>query len=86
MPTFIAYDHNSLVTSIVVAVDKKRALAYWQGADVNVHTSKCVEDPNDFIPLDESETGVFPILKTTLIAAYHFQNAKLGTNILTVSK
>jgi hypothetical protein len=59
---FIAYNHKSQVISIVNAKNQELANAYWQGANVDVHASKCLE--TDFTSLDEHPTGVFPILKT----------------------
>lgn len=79
--TFIAYNYDNYPISIVIATDIKLANAYWQGADVPVHSHKCVEE--DFIPLNEHPTGVFPILKTIVKRNYDFRP---GADILTVNK
>lgn len=62
--TFIAYNHDGYITSIVSAKSEALALAYWQGANVEVFSHKCLENPDDFTPLSEHPTGVIPILKT----------------------
>lgn len=61
---FIAYDHNSTIISIVRARTEDLAKAYWQGAGIVPHVSKNLDNTDDFISLDEHQTGVYPILKT----------------------
>lgn len=58
---FIAYDQNGVTTSIVNAKSEELALAYWQGADVDVFSHKSLDD---FMDLNNHPTGVYPILKT----------------------
>lgn len=61
---FIAYNHDGYITSILSAKSESLALAYWQGANIEVFTHKCLENPEDFTPLSEHPTGVIRILKT----------------------
>lgn len=65
---FIAFNYEGRVTSIVDARNEELAHAYWQGANIDVHSSKCLE--RDYTPLDEHPTGVFPILKTETCTGY----------------
>lgn len=74
--TFIAYNHQGQIVSIVVAKSKELAMAYWQGSNIGIPaSSKCVEDENDFTPLSEHVTGVFPILKTITLDLSHERGA-----------
>ena len=59
---FIAYNYENIPISIVNAKSIEIAHAYWHGANITVHSSKSLDD---FIPLEENFTGVYPILKTT---------------------
>jgi len=59
---FIAYNHKSQVTSVVTAKSIELAQAYWQGANIDVFSHKCLE--TDFTSLEDHPTGVFPIVKT----------------------
>ncbi len=61
---FIAYNHEGYITSIISAKSEELAKAWWHGAEVDVHTSKCLENPANFTPLDQHPTGVIPLLKT----------------------
>ncbi len=65
---FIGYDYNGKVITIVNAVSKQIANAYWQGADISVHSSKCLEE--DFTKLENHPTGVFPLMKTVEVDDY----------------
>ena len=58
----IAYNYKGFPVSILSAKSKELATVYLQGADINYHTIKILEE--DFTPLSEHPTGVFPILKT----------------------
>ena len=80
--TYIAYDYNSKVISIVVATNIKLATAYWQGADIPVHSTKCVEE--DFTKLEDHPTGVFPILKTEEKDSYQLRDMKIGSKVIIV--
>jgi hypothetical protein len=83
---FISYQHDGYITSIISASNEKLALAYWQGAGIDVHTHKCVENPEDFIPLAEHPTGVIPILKTKEVKAHTINTRNLDTTLILVSK
>ena len=81
---FIAYNGPGYVTSIISAKSEALALAYWQGASVDVFSHKCLENPEDFTPLNEHVTGVIPILKTEVKSLTAFgTNSK---NYIIVSK
>jgi hypothetical protein len=73
---FIAYNYKSQVVSIVSAKSLELANAYWQGANVNVYSHKCLEE--DFTSLDEHPTGVFPIVKTHTLKGHQlFPNGRI---------
>lgn len=65
---YIGYNYNGEVITIVKALSENLAQAFWQGAGIAVHSSKCLE--KDFTNLEEHPTGVFPILKTTEVDDY----------------
>lgn len=60
--TFIAYNYNGIVQSIVVAQSESLAMAFWQGRGIIPQSVECVE--RDFSPIEEHSIGVFPILET----------------------
>jgi hypothetical protein len=60
--TIIAYNGMGEITSIVSAKSKELAQVYFQGAGIDAHTVKSVEE--DFPSLSEHPTGVMPLLKT----------------------
>ena len=59
---FIGYNHDTIPISIVNAKSKELAYAYWQGKGILPHSHRCLEE--DFEPLEDHPTGVFPILET----------------------
>lgn len=65
----IARNYEGKTISIVNAKSKELAMAYWQGKDIYPHTTKCVDDPEVYTPLNEHPTGVYPILETIEIVA-----------------
>lgn len=83
---FIAYQHDGIPVSIVSATEEKIALAYWQGAKIDVHTHKCVENPADFIPLTEHPTGVIEILKTQEVYASTIDTRNPNKKLIIVKK
>ena len=67
---FIGYNHDNKPISIVSAKSKELAYAYWQGKDILPHSHKTVEE--DFTPLNEHPTGVFPIMETAEVSLSSF--------------
>lgn len=61
---FVAYNPDGFPVSIVSARNQELAEAYWQGSNTNAQSVRCLENPEHFQPLDQSITGVIPILKT----------------------
>ena len=73
----VGYDHNGTIISILNAKSQELANAYWQGAGISIHRSRSLDDKETFMPLDESPTGVYPILKTKEIDVQLFgRNSK----------
>lgn len=58
---FIAYDYDSNVVSIVNAKSRELAIAFWQGKNIIADTIKCLDDPKDFIPLEEHISGIYEV-------------------------
>ena len=61
---YFGYNHNGDIISILNAKSEELANAYWQGAGIQIHHSRNLDDQQTFMPLNESPTGVYPILKT----------------------
>ena len=59
---FIAYDPKGKPISVVCAKDLQLARAYWQGKGVVAFSEACLEE--DFTPIEEHSTGVFPLVET----------------------
>ena len=59
---FIGRNYEGFIISILSAKSKELAHAYWQGEGTQINTVECLEE--DRAPLEESITGVMPILKT----------------------
>lgn len=77
----IAYNNQGYPISIVVAISKQLALAFWHGQGLPVHSTSIVEE--DFIISDEQISGVIPILKTFEQDVYLLNRDK---TVLLVSK
>jgi hypothetical protein len=58
----IAYNYNGKVIAVVNAISVELAQAFWQGRGVVPHIIKTLK--NDFTPLSEHPTGVYPIVET----------------------
>lgn len=59
---YLAFNYEGYCISIVNAKSKELAVAYWQGANIIPHSIKSLEE--DYTPIEEHLTGVYPILKT----------------------
>ena len=81
---FIGYNHKSEPISIVVARSKELAYAFWQGKGILPHSHKSVEE--DFTPLSEHPTGVFPLLTTEVKSVYEISGYKKDARLLLVTK
>lgn len=57
------------IIGIVNSRNEELAKAYWQGKGLNYYEIRNLDDENTFMPLDESPTGVYPILETIEITA-----------------
>lgn len=66
----IAYNYEGKVISIVNAKSEEIANAYWHGAGLIVYSHRNIDNPDEFTPLSEHPTGVYPILKTKEIELY----------------
>lgn len=57
----IAYNHTGKVVSVVNSRSKELAVAFWQGKGITPYSVKTLDD---FTPLEEHPTGVYPIVQT----------------------
>jgi hypothetical protein len=81
---FIAYNYEGAPISVVCAKNQDLANAYWQGAGIIPHSSKCLE--KDFTPIDEHITGVFPLIKTKEISPRHLNDTNPDAKIVCIAK
>ena len=65
---FIAYNHNENCIGIVNAKSRELAVAFWQGKGEIPHVIKSLDD--DYIPLEEHNTGVYELLKIKVNSGY----------------
>jgi hypothetical protein len=60
--TFVCYNEKGIPVSVIAAKSDELAQAYWQGKGLTVWSSACLE--TDFTPLDDTLTGVIPLVTT----------------------
>jgi len=77
----IGYNKDNYPVSILSTKSVELAYAYWQGAKTEVNSHKVLEE--DFTPLSEHPTGVFPILKTILVDTGTLRN---NSKVIMVSR